>query len=159
MRIGRKLLLPSYRSAGVSASRAWRLAAAFLLGQTLAGCSAVIPLPSLISQDDVTGSIGKSPSPLSSQLDAEDWRRAQSALAVALDPQGNGAAASWDNPRSGARGSFTPVGQARPSEERICRAFLAEIGGAARAQNLQGVACREKTGEWTLEDVKPWMKG
>ncbi len=79
-------------------------------------------------------------------------------MSVALDPQGNGAAVNWDNPRSGAKGVFTPVGDARPSDDRICRAFLAEIGGAAPAQSLQGVACRDKSGEWSVGEVKPWKK-
>ncbi len=129
-----------------------------LAGAPLGGCSAVIPLPSLVTSDDVTGSIGKSVSPLSPALDVEDWRRAKAALAVALDPQGNGAAVAWENPQSGAKGSFTPVGEARPSDDKLCRAFLADVGGAAPTQSLQGVACREKAGEWAIGDVKPWKK-
>lgn len=80
-------------------------------------------------------------------------------MAVALDPQGNGARVAWENPQSGVKGVFTPVGDARPSDDKLCRAFLADIGGAVPAQNLQGVACREKNGEWTVGEVKPWKKG
>ncbi len=159
MRSGRVLQGVYNRRVSPTASRfaIWPLAVA-IGGAALSGCSTVIPLPSLISRDDVTGSIPKSPSPLSSSLDAEDWRRAKAALAVALDPQGNGAAVAWDNPLSGARGQFTPVGDARPSDDKICRAFLAEIGGGAPAQTLQAVACRDKTGEWSVGEVKPWKK-
>ena len=77
---------------------------------------------------------------------------------MALDPQGNGAPVAWDNPLSGAKGMFTPVGEARPSDDKICRAFLAEIGGAVPSQSLQGVACRDKTGDWAFTEVKPWKK-
>jgi surface antigen len=132
--------------------------AALIAAHGLGGCSTVIPLPSMISTDDITGSIGKSPSPLSSSLDAEDWRRARAAMGVALDPQGNGAPVTWDNPQSGARGVFRPVGEAHPSDDKICRAFLADIGGAAPTQSVQGVACRETNGDWTVGDVKPWKK-
>lgn len=125
----------------------------------LSGCATAIPLPSImgVSRDDVTGSINQ-PSPLSASLDVEDWRRARGAMALALDPQGNGAPVSWDNPRSGAKGSFVPVGAARPAGETICRAFLAELGGSITPQNLQGDACRDASGEWTLGKVQPWKK-
>ncbi len=113
----------------------------------------------MISYDDITGSIDKPVPALSSILDPEDWRRAHAALGVALDPQGNGALVNWDNPQSGVRGTFTPVGQAYPSNDSICRAFLADIGGKAAARQLQGVGCREKDGEWRVSDLKPWKKG
>jgi surface antigen len=127
-----------------------------LAALSLAGCATAIPLTSFMgSSADVTGSIPAS-AKLSPYLDAEDWRRAKGAMALALDPQGNGAPVSWDNAKSGARGSFTPVGEARPVDDRICRAFLADVGGAAPSRALQGTACRDKSGEWTLGDVKPW---
>ena len=152
-------LNPSYRRARTRASLRAGLAAATLVAALAAsGCAAVVPLPSMLSSDDTTGSIPRAVSPLSSSLDAEDWRRARAALAVALDPQGNGAPVTWDNPRSGAKGVFTPVGDARPSDDKICRAFLADVGGAAPSQNLQGLACRDKTGDWAITDVKPWRK-
>ncbi len=47
-------------------------------------------------------------------LDEEDRRRALGALAIALDPQGNGATVHWDNPISKAHGSMTPSGFAYP---------------------------------------------
>lgn len=123
----------------------------------LSGCSA-IPLPSLLSDGDVTGSIRQPVSPLSSALDPEDWRRAQSALSVALDPQGNGASVNWDNPQSGVKGSFIPAADAFPSDEKICRAFFAELGGSAPDQYLRGLGCRDKSGDWTITDVKPAKK-
>ena len=97
-------------------------------------------------------------SPLSSALDSEDWRRAQSALSVALDPQGNGAAVNWDNPKSGMKGSFIPAGDAVPAGEKICRPFSAELGGSTPSEHLLGVGCRDKAGEWTIDDVKPAKK-
>ncbi len=129
-----------------------------MLGVSAAGCSTAIPLPSFIgSANDVTGSISPG-ARLSPALDMEDWRRAKGALGLALDPQGNGSPVAWDNPKSGARGAFTPVGAANAVDERICRAFLAEIGGSVSAKSLQGTACRDKAGEWSLDDVKPMSK-
>ena len=124
----------------------------------LCGCSTAIPLPSFISQDDVVSSIRKPVSPLSNALDAEDWRRASGALSVALDPQGSGQPVRWDNPSTGVKGSFAPVGEAQAVDGRICRAFLSELGGAHPTQSLQGTGCREKSGDWTVSDVKPWKR-
>lgn len=106
------------------------------------------------SRDDVTGSI-RPVNPISGAMDAEDWRRARGAMALALDPQGNGAPVSWDNPKSGAKGAFTPVGPARPVGERICRSFVAEVGGALPARSLQGAACRDRDGEWAIREAAP----
>ena len=47
----------------------------------------------------------------------------QGALALALDPQGNGAAVAWDNPDTGLKGGFTPVGRPFVKGDAICRAF------------------------------------
>ncbi len=135
-------------------------AKAILLATTvcLGGCSTAIPLPSFISQEDITGSIRKPVSPLSSNLDAEDWRRASGALGIALDPQGSGAPVRWDNPTSGVKGAFIPVGEAQAVDGLICRAFVSELGGSHPAQSLQGTGCRDKSGDWTVSDVKPWKK-
>jgi surface antigen len=135
-------------------------AAVLIAASSVGGCSTTIPLPSFIATDnEATGSIPRVVSPLSASLDEEDWRRAKGALAVALDPQGDGAAVNWDNPKSGAKGSVTPVGDAYAKEERVCRAFVADIGGEAPAKSVTGTGCRDKGGEWAVSDVKPWKKG
>jgi surface antigen len=109
--------------------------------------------------EDTTGSIAKPAPRLSRHLDVEDLRRATAALSTALDPQGSGASVNWDNPQTGAKGSFTPVGQAYPLDGKICRAFLADVSANETLEKLQGAACREKTAEWALTDVKPFKKG
>jgi surface antigen len=122
----------------------------------LPGCSMAIPLPGFVSKEDVTGSIKRIASPLSPKLDGEDSRRAMAALGVALDPQGNGERVAWDNPQSGLKGTFTPVGAAYAREDRICRAFLGEIGSDGR---IKGTGCRDKRGDWAVLDVKPLKRG
>lgn len=109
--------------------------------------------------EDTTGSIPKTAPTLSRALDAEDVRRAGAAMSTALDPQGSGASVKWDNPQSGAKGSFTPVGQAYPLDGKVCRAFLAEVTANETQEKVQGAACREKSADWALTDVKPWKKG
>jgi surface antigen len=109
--------------------------------------------------EDVTGSIAKTAPRLSRHLDAEDLRRATAAMGTALDPQGSGASVNWDNPQTGAKGSFTPVGQAYPIDGKICRSFLADLSANDAVEKLQGAACREKSAEWALTEVKPFRKG
>jgi surface antigen len=81
------------------------------------------------------------------------------ALGTALDPQGSGASVHWDNPQSGAKGSFTPTGQPYPVDAKVCRAFTAEISATESLEKLQGRACREKSAEWALTEVKTADKG
>lgn len=136
-----------------------KIAAACFSTALLGACSTSFPLPSFskIATNDVTGSI-KPISPLSSKLDGEDWRRAKGALAVALDPQSNGAPVSWDNPESKISGSFVPVGQAWTKDNNICRTFIARLAGSHPKRQLQGNACRDKSGEWAIGEVQPWTK-
>ncbi|PZR87070.1 MAG: hypothetical protein DLM68_08975 [Hyphomicrobiales bacterium] len=125
----------------------------------LAGCSMALPISPLMSpgsKEDATGAVPKSA--LAGLLDAEDWRRAKAALSTALDPQGNGSLVGWDNPDSGNKGSFIPVGKAYPLEAGICRVFLAEVDRKGDEQALQGTACSDKQGEWTIAEAKPWKK-
>jgi surface antigen len=131
--------------------------AALLLALCASGCATSIHLPALVDTD-VTGSIPQQISPLSSSLDAEDWRRAKGSLAIALDPQGNGARVDWDNPQTDAKGSITAVGDAYARGDRVCRAFVAELGGSVAGPSVQGTGCRDSSGDWSVSDVKPWTR-
>ena len=125
----------------------------------LAGCSMAFPISPLMSpgsKEDAAGAVPKSA--LAGLLDAEDWRRAKAALSTALDPQGNGSLVGWDNPDSGNKGSFIPVGKPFPLEAGICRVFLAEVDCKGDEHAMQGTACSDKRGEWTIAEAKPWKK-
>jgi surface antigen len=107
-----------------------------------------------------TGSIPAPPkaaatASLPAALDAEDRRRALGALAIALDPQGNGASVRWDNPVSRAHGQVTPLGYAYPANDLVCRAFSAQFDTAAGAESARGAACRDKTAQWTIAELRP----
>lgn len=132
--------------------------AALLAGlcHLIGACSVTMPIASLASDDDVTGSIGKPAPTLSPKLNAEDWRRAQSALGLAVDPQGNGAPVSWDNPESGMKGSFVAAGPLYVLENRVCRTFVATLNTATPHTQLQGSSCRLGPNEWSVSEIKPW---
>lgn len=137
-------------------------AKAYILGglvAILAGCSMALPMSPLMSpgsKEDAAGAVPSSP--LANLLDAEDWRRAKAALSTALDPQGNGSLVGWDNPNSGNKGSFTPVGKPYPLAAGICRVFLAEVDRKGDEHAMQGTACADKRGEWTIAETQPWKK-
>jgi surface antigen len=124
---------------------------AFWLSVNLGGCSfAIAPL---LGDSDSTTASSKANEPISSALDTEDWRRAKAAMAVALDPKGNGNVVHWDNPTTAANGAFTPLGEAYSVGGRICRSFAAEVTTQALGQHLQGEACRGSAGEWTVSMI------
>jgi len=133
-----------------------KIVAVALLSLSTGGCSLSYGIVGLQEDEpEVTGAIAlRAVATLSPDLDEEDWRRAKAALGVALDPQGPGTQVSWDNPGSGAKGSFTPMGAPFVRDDDICRSFLARLATRS-ASALQGVACRPSGGEWVLKEIKP----
>jgi surface antigen len=132
-----------------------------MICQALAACAFGSPLggPPGPTDWEATGSIApasakKAPG-LPVALDDEDRRRALGALAIALDPQGNGATVHWDNPVSKARGSVTPAGYAYPANDLICRDFNAQFTTASGPEMTRGAACRDKNAQWTLAELRP----
>jgi surface antigen len=138
------------------------------LALACAGCSVSFPVLGLSGkgEDEVATTASVQPAraapkpgalaSLSSELGPEDLRRADGAMAVALDPQGNGAAVSWDNPQSGVKGSFIPVGGPFLRSDEICRAFIASVQTQTGPAKLQGTACRPSGGEWAVKGIEPW---
>ncbi len=95
---------------------------------------------------------------LSDHLGPEDIRRATGAMALALDPQGNGSPVGWDNSESRSSGRFTPVGGPFLRDDDVCRAFLSSITTVMDKHALQGTACRPSGGEWSIRELKPWKQ-
>jgi surface antigen len=84
------------------------------------------------------------------------------AKAAASDVLARGAkdsSASWENPRSGARGTVTPIASSyNTSDGQTCRDFLASyVKGNAQAW-LQGAACKPQKGVWEVRSLKPWRQ-
>ena len=141
------------------------------VGLLVASCTIKLPFMPLSAErtPDVevmtTGNIKPAPalatraqSPLADHLGPEDLRRANGALALALDPQGNGSPVNWDNTESRSAGRFTPVGGPFLRDDEICRVFLTSLSTVADKHNLQGTACRPSGGEWAIKDLKPWRQ-
>ncbi|CAN1492230.1 Surface antigen domain containing protein [Rhabdaerophilaceae bacterium] len=120
------------------------------------GCSVTMPLTGMTGEEDVTGSIAPQRPAFPVSLDDEDWRRINSALSLAVDPQGAGLPVNWDNPGSKRRGKIAPNGIFTLVGETVCRPFKALIVDVgARESEHEGQACRTGPGEWAMRDVKP----
>ena len=129
-------------------------AAVLGLALSMSACAVSFPVAGFVD-GDATGSIKAKSAAFSADLDREDWRRANAALAVALDPQGNGAEAAWHNLQSGARGSFAAVAPPFVEHDRICRAFKARVAARpGRERRLDGSACRARDGDWIVANVE-----
>ena len=134
------------------------LAACVALPLAAAGCS--LPLISFQAKEVVqdepasTGSVRARPRTFGPELGDEDWRRASAALAVALDPQGNGRPVKWDNPETGLRGAINPTGLPFVRNDEICRGFLASVVSPDASRFLRGTGCRPSGGAWELKSVR-----
>ena len=141
------------------------LCVAALLALGLGGCSISTHIASLQLEPEMTASIaGRPGSPLGANLDEEDGRRAQSALSLAIDPQGSGQPVNWDNPSTRRRGSFVPSGNMVIIADTVCRPFTAlMVDGGPEAKEtrqegketrLEGMACRTGPGEWVIREMR-----
>lgn len=138
------LLICAVASGGCSITLPYFSADKAVLAEPVATTASVAPAPN------------KAAALLSSELGPEDWRRASGAMALALDPQGNGAPVTWDNPESGLKGVFAPVSGPILRADEICRAFLSTTVLQHGTSKLQGTACRPSGGDWLIKDIAPW---
>jgi surface antigen len=129
-----------------------------VLGLASGGCSLSMHLASLQVDPETTATIQRGASPLDPSLDDEDWRRAQAALSLAVDPQGSGQQVNWDNPSTKRKGSFAAAGNMVLIENTVCRPFTATIVHGAqppREVRHAGQACRVGPGEWAMRNMQP----
>lgn len=125
-----------------------------LAAAVASGCSLSFPMSGIATDATPTGSVDRTATLLSPTLDREDLRRARAALAIALDPQGNGARVVWQNPQTGAHGAFAAVAPPFADHDRVCRAFAGAITPAAAAERrLSGSACRDGDGTWQVREA------
>ena len=127
---------------------------ALIITLGLANCSITAPITAFGDDEDIaTGSLKSTPAPaFVDRLTPEDWRRARSALAVALDPEGNGSPVRWDNPETKTSGNFAANGPFVVKNNLICRPFTALLIIKSVQSTPHGLACRQGPGDWLIDE-------
>ncbi len=158
--------IDGYRKPAASRNRRARAQLAFLwlaLAMMSSACSLTMNIPGFGGDEEET-TAGIAPAHVSVfaiPLDEEDWRRANAALSLAVDPQGAGLPVNWDNPASKRHGRFEPAGSLAVVGNTVCRPFRALVVQkpldkiASREVTHEGQACRTGPGEWAMRDMKP----
>ena len=66
----------------------------------------------------------------------------------------------WENTRTGAHGSVTPLAKPYARDDgRSCRDFLASYVNGKTESWLQGSACQMASGRWEIQTLSPWRRG
>ena len=87
-----------------------------------------------------------------------DLAVARAAVSELLTRGGKDASMPWENPRTGARGTITPIASAYSQDGLTCQDFLASYVRDGTESWLQGEACRANKGRWEVRSLKPWQR-
>ena len=110
---------------------------------------------------DITGSItpvAQAESPVDEGPTDTDMAFARNAASDVLTRGGKDSSQPWENPKTGARGSVTPLASSYTAEGRTCRDFLASYVKGRSEAWLQGEACRASEGRWEIRAMRPWKR-
>jgi surface antigen len=72
------------------------------------------------------------------------------ALELALTELGDGTTLVWRRPEHGLVGRVKPVSAFRDTKGRICRTVVYALAFGGYQREIEGVACREQDGSWSL---------
>ena len=87
-----------------------------------------------------------------------DLAFARAAAGEMLKRNEKNASLPWENPKSGARGTVTPLASAYTQDGQTCRNFLASYVNGSVESWLQGEACKQPKGAWEVRTLKPWKR-
>jgi hypothetical protein len=158
---------PRYK--GTRKARLWRvrataIALSLMLGAATSGCSLSYKLDSFSGKEekaDQTASLRPTPAaaptppPTAATPTEHDLAYAKAAAAQVLARTEKDAGQPWENPRTGARGTVTPIAGAYTRDGVECRDFLASYIRDGAESWLQGDACRIQQGRWTIRKLRP----
>jgi len=89
-------------------------------------------------------------SELKARLDRSDRAAAMQALELALSELGDGVTLVWQRPERRLVGKIKPVSAFRDDQGRVCRHVVYSIALGTYQRRIEGVACREPDGSWSL---------
>src|SRR5215472_16820818 len=85
-----------------------------------------------------------------------DLAIARAAVSEVLIKGGKHSSVPWENPKTGARGTVTPLASVYSQDGITCRDFLASYVKNGSESWLQGAACRAERGKWEVRNLRPW---
>src|SRR5262245_24323078 len=139
---------------------ALRLVPLFALSLALGGCSFSYQLDNLFSKkDDPAQTASLRPTAAKEPVappHESDLAIARAAVAEILSRGGKDTSMPWENPKTGARGTITPLAQVYRQDGATCRDFLASYVRDGNESWLQGEACRPDRGKWEVRNMRPW---
>ena len=129
---------------------------ALALALSAGGCSVSYQLDSFFGGDkaEVTGSIPQAARPAADLPPDGDLAYARVAASEVLKRNEQNASLPWENPKTGARGTVTPIASAYTQDGQTCRNFLASYVNGKSEAWFEGAACREAKG-WEVRSLKP----
>jgi surface antigen len=89
-------------------------------------------------------------SELKARLDRSDRVAAVQALELALSELGDGVTLVWQRLERGLIGRIRPVSAFRDDRGRVCRHVIYSLALGTYQRQIEGVACREQDGSWSL---------
>jgi surface antigen len=147
-----------------SAHRRFRLSATLtilILGFASGGCT--YRLGSMAGRDASPERTASISAPMQAKSGGE--RGAENDLAIAkaaatevLAAGKKDASRPWENPRTGARGTVTPIATVYSQDGFTCRNFLASRVHDEKETWYQGGACRVHNGRWEVRDIRPLQR-
>jgi hypothetical protein len=135
---------------------------AIALAVALCGCSFSYQLDSLFTKkDEGTGEYSGSlrlaaPKPSAEPPAEGDLAVARAAASEVLTKGGKDTSIPWENPRTGAHGTITPLPTTYSQDGATCRDFLASYLRNGTEAWLHGAACRTEQGKWVVRRLRPW---
>ena len=144
-----------------------------MLALATGGCSYSYKLGGLFGHDkddkaETTGTLTPAPKAATTPVTAAsepaaapaeaDLAIARVAASEAVARSGEDISVPWENPRTGARGTVTPLAAAYTQDGFVCRDFLASYVRGRQESWLQGEACRIHQGRWEVRNMKPWRR-
>jgi 17 kDa outer membrane surface antigen len=160
--------VPSPSYTGWRPARLWRrdakrlssLACIVLVGLTTGGCSFSYKLGALFGDKEdekpefTQSTPPRAAAPPATEPGEADLGMTKAAATEALARGGKDVSVPWENPRTGARGTVTPIALSYTRAGFVCRDFLASIVRGSDEAWLQGEGCRVHRGRWEVRTLK-----
>jgi 17 kDa outer membrane surface antigen len=158
LRFGAAFRQPAYRAR----PRGWHAALPRLpllaLALAAGGCSFSYQLDNLFAKRDADQVAAQTAAGSAAAVEAAaegDLVIARAAIAEVFSKGGKHSSVPWENPKTGARGTVTPLAPASRQDGASCRDFLASYVRNGSESWLQGEACRAR-GKWEVRNLRPW---